>query len=130
MFANDDWWIDLPKLTSLTTTTSNSFSFHNPRYITLYGICSIETWVIDIPALTNVTLPNAFKHKDDVSTNCEKDGMSWWLGNISKLKTFFTDQCKVSDCWSDTPVPLNVEVITVGDNKCNGKMIKLIWASM
>ena len=28
-------------------------------------------------------------------------------------------QC-VTECWSDTPVPLNVEVITVGDNKCNG----------
>ena len=25
----------------------------------------------------------------------------------------------MSECWSDTPVPLNVEVITVGTNKCN-----------
>ena len=25
-----------------------------------------------------------------------------------------------NECWSDTPVPLNVEVITVGNNKCNG----------
>ena len=94
MFANDDWWIDLPTLTSLTTTTSDSYSFRIPRHITLYGICSIEKWVIDMPALTNVTLPNtSFYYKDDVSTNCEKDGMSWWLGNIGELKTFFTDQC-------------------------------------
>ena len=28
-------------------------------------------------------------------------------------------QC-VTECWSDTPVPLIVEVITVGNNKCNG----------
>ena len=27
----------------------------------------------------------------------------------------------MSECWSDTPVPLNVEVITVGNNKCNGE---------
>ena len=26
-----------------------------------------------------------------------------------------------NECWSDTPVPLNVEVITVGDGKCNGE---------
>ena len=26
----------------------------------------------------------------------------------------------VSECWSDTPVPLNVEAITIGNNKCNG----------
>ncbi|KAM7452979.1 hypothetical protein BLSTO_06280 [Blastocystis sp. subtype 1] len=57
---------NLPSLTSLTTTTYNSFSFRYPRHITLY----------DIPALTNVTLPYAFKYKNDVSTNCEKDGMS------------------------------------------------------
>ena len=25
-----------------------------------------------------------------------------------------------NECWSDTPVPLNVEVITIGNNKCNG----------
>ncbi|KAK8826471.1 hypothetical protein WA577_001399 [Blastocystis sp. JDR] len=90
---------NLPTLTSLETT-SGSNSFSNPRHITLY----------DIPALTTVTLPNAFYYKNDVSTDC----------NIGELKTFFTDQCKVSDCWSVTPVPLNVEVITVGDNKCNG----------
>ncbi|KAK8825003.1 hypothetical protein WA556_006294 [Blastocystis sp. ATCC 50177/Nand II] len=64
---------NLPKLTSLTTTQSYSWSFLNPRHITLY----------DIPALTNVTLPNAFNYKDDVSTNC----------NIGELKTFFTDHC-------------------------------------
>ena len=29
-----------------------------------------------MPALTNVTLPKAFNDKNDVSTNCEKDGMS------------------------------------------------------
>ena len=117
MFGNDDWWIDLPKLTSLTTT-SYSDSFRDPRHITLYGICSIEKWVIDIPALTTVTLPKAFNYKDDVSTNCEKDGMSWWLGNIGKLADLFPLQC-VKECWSDTRVPLNVEVITVGNNKCN-----------
>lgn len=122
MFGNDDWWIDLPTLTSLTTTRLGSHSFRFPRRIILYGICSIEKWVIDIPALTNVTLPNtSFYYKDDVSTNCEKDGMSWWLGNIGELYRFFTDKCTASECWSDTPVPLNVEVITVGDNKCNGK---------
>ena len=27
----------------------------------------------------------------------------------------------MSECWSVTPVPLNVEVITIGDNKCNGE---------
>ena len=32
----------------------------------------------------------------------------------------FPLQC-VTECWSVTPVPLNVEVITVGDNKCNGE---------
>ena len=26
-----------------------------------------------------------------------------------------------NECWSDTPVPLNVEVITVGNGKCNGE---------
>ena len=31
----------------------------------------------------------------------------------------FPLQC-IKECWSDTPVPLNVEVITVGNNKCNG----------
>ena len=30
----------------------------------------------------------------------------------------FPLQC-VKECWSDTPVPLNVEAITVGNNKCN-----------
>ena len=30
----------------------------------------------------------------------------------------FPLQC-VKECWSDSRVPLNVEVITVGDNKCN-----------
>ena len=30
----------------------------------------------------------------------------------------FPLQC-VKECWSDTRVPLNVEVITVGNNKCN-----------
>ena len=30
----------------------------------------------------------------------------------------FPLQC-VTECWSDTPVPLNVEVITVGDGMCN-----------
>ncbi|KAK8817892.1 hypothetical protein WA577_005794, partial [Blastocystis sp. JDR] len=60
---------NLPKLTSLTTPSySDSFSY--PHHITLY----------DIPALTTVDLPNAFKYKDDVSTNC----------NIGELKTFFT----------------------------------------
>ncbi|KAK8832504.1 hypothetical protein WA577_002977 [Blastocystis sp. JDR] len=63
---------NLPKLTSLTTP-SNSWSFRNPRHITLY----------DIPALTTVDLPYAFGYKNDVSTNCI----------IGKLKTFFTDQC-------------------------------------
>ena len=92
MFGNDDWWIDLPTLTSLTTTPGSN-SFRYPHHITLYGICSIEKWLIDMPALTNVTLPKAFNDKNDVSTNCEKDGMSWWLGNIGELKTFFTDQC-------------------------------------
>ena len=29
-------------------------------------------------------------------------------------------QC-VTECWSDTPVPLNVEVITVGDGMCKGE---------
>ena len=119
MFGNDDWWIDLPSLTSLNTTSgSNSFLF--PHHITLYGICSIEKWVIDIPALTRVYLPRAFYYKDDVSTNCEKDGMSWWLGNIGKLADLFPLHC-VTECWSDTRVPLNVEVITVGDNQCNGE---------
>ena len=117
MFGNDDWWIDLPTLTSLETTY-NSWSFRNPRHITLYGICSIEKWLIDIPALTNVTLPIAFDYKNDVSTNCEKDEMSWWLGNIGELCFSFTDQCTANECWSDTPVPLNVEVITIGNNKC------------
>ncbi|KAK8816579.1 hypothetical protein WA556_001519 [Blastocystis sp. ATCC 50177/Nand II] len=95
---------NLTSLTTLTTltTTSNSYSFLNPRHITLY----------DIPALTTVTLPDtSFFYKKYVSTDC----------NIGELKTFFTDQCKVSDCWSVTPVPLNVEVITVGNNKCNGE---------
>ena len=32
----------------------------------------------------------------------------------------FPLQC-IKECWSDTPVPLNVEVITVGNNKCNGE---------
>ena len=31
----------------------------------------------------------------------------------------FPLQC-VIECWSDTRVPLNVEVITVGNNKCTG----------
>ncbi|KAK8833095.1 hypothetical protein WA577_006138, partial [Blastocystis sp. JDR] len=88
---------NLPKLTSLTTT-SDSYSFRYPRHITLY----------DIPALTNVTLPNAFRYKNDVSTNC----------NIGKLADLFPSYC-VTECWSDTPVPLNVEVITVGNGKCN-----------
>ena len=93
MFANDDWWIDLTSLTTLTTI-SDSYSFYYLRHITLYGICSIEKWVIDIPALTTVTLPDtSFFYKKYVSTDCEKDGMSWWLGNIGELKTFFTDQC-------------------------------------
>ena len=116
MFANDDWWIDLPTLTSLETTY-NSWSFRNPRHITLYGICSIEKWVIDIPALTTVDLPKAFGYKNDVSTNCEKDEMSWWLGNIGKLADLFPLKC-VKECWGG--VPLNVEVITIGNNKCNG----------
>ncbi|KAK8816918.1 hypothetical protein WA556_002819, partial [Blastocystis sp. ATCC 50177/Nand II] len=30
---------NLPTLTLLETTSSNSWSFHNPRHITLYGIC-------------------------------------------------------------------------------------------
>ena len=30
----------------------------------------------------------------------------------------FPLQC-IKECWSDTRVPLNVEVITVGNNKCN-----------
>ncbi|KAM7453265.1 hypothetical protein BLSTO_05992 [Blastocystis sp. subtype 1] len=89
----------MPSLTSLETT-SGSNSFSNPRHITLY----------DIPALTTVTLPNAsFFYKNNVSTNC----------NIGELYRFFTDHCKVSECWSVTPVPLNVEVITIGTNKCN-----------
>ena len=29
-----------------------------------------------MPALTTVYLPYAFNDKNDVSTNCEKDGMS------------------------------------------------------
>ena len=91
MFGNDDWWIDLPKLTSLTT--SGSYSFRYPHHITLYGSISQGEWLIDIPALTTVTLHYAFEYKNDVSTNCEKDGMSWWLGNIGELKTFFTKQC-------------------------------------
>ena len=121
MFGNDDWWIDLPTLTSLISIP-NSNPFRYPHHITLYGICSIEKWLIDIPALTTVSLPDtSFYYKNDVSTNCEKDGMSWWLGNIGELYHFFTDQCRVSECWSVTPVPLNVEVITVGDGKCNGE---------
>ena len=76
MFGNDDWWIDLPKLTSLTTTPGSD-SFRYPNHITLYGICSIEKWVIDIPALTTVSLSEvSFEDKKYVSTNCEKDGMS------------------------------------------------------
>ena len=119
MFGNDEWWIDLTSLTSLTTI-SGSLSFRYPNHITLYGICSIEKWVIDMPSLTTVTLPRAFIFKDDVSTNCEKDEMSWWLGNIGELYRFFTDKCTANECWSDTRVPLNVEVITIGTNKCNG----------
>ncbi|KAK8811694.1 hypothetical protein WA556_000633 [Blastocystis sp. ATCC 50177/Nand II] len=91
---------NLPTLTSLTTTSGNSFRF--PYHITLY----------DIPALTSVTLSDtSFYYKDDVSTNC----------NIGELYRFFTDQCKVSECWSVTPVPLIVEVITVGDGMCKGE---------
>ncbi|KAM7452828.1 hypothetical protein BLSTO_06432, partial [Blastocystis sp. subtype 1] len=87
-----------PTLTSLETTSSDSWSFRDPHHITLY----------DIPALTTVTLPKAFNDKNDVSTNCY----------IGELKTFFTDQCTANECWG--AVPLNVEVITVGDGKCNG----------
>ncbi|KNB41163.1 hypothetical protein JH06_5847, partial [Blastocystis sp. subtype 4] len=66
-----------------------------------------------MPALTNVTLPKAFNDKNDVSTNCEKDGMS----NIGELADLFPSYC-VTECWG--AVPLNVEVITVGDGMCNG----------
>ena len=118
MFGNDEWWIDLPTLTSLTTTRLGSHSFRFPRRIILYGICSIEKWVIDIPALTTVTLRKAFDNKNDVSTNCEKDGMSWWLGNIGKLADLLPSYCAL-ECWG--AVPLNVEVITVGDGMCNGE---------
>ena len=43
--------------------------------------------------------------------------MSWWLGNIGELADLFPSYC-VTECWG--AVPLNVEVITVGNNKCNG----------
>ena len=32
-----NWWIDLPKLSSLTTKENESWSFEYPRFVTLEG---------------------------------------------------------------------------------------------
>ena len=36
-YDETNWWIDLPKLTSLTTT-ENSWAFYHPRAVTLEGV--------------------------------------------------------------------------------------------
>ena len=69
-FTKMKWWIDLPKLTSLTTEEHMSFSFYGPRSITLEGCYITLSSQADIPSLTNVFLDmyNAFREKETVHT--------------------------------------------------------------
>lgn len=89
------WWLDLPKLTSLTTEGSSD-SFKGPYYVILEGGSWKALWRIDIPNLTTVSLPNAFQNKDHVTTNCGFRGGDSHIGNIGSLVSFFEDICPSS----------------------------------
>ena len=92
----DVWWLDLPKLTSLTTEGRTSGSFKGPYYVILEGSSWKALWTIDIPNLTTVSLPNAFQKKDHVTTNCGFRGGDSHIGNIGSLVSFFEDICPSS----------------------------------
>ena len=70
VFTKMKWWIDLPKLTSLTAEEQMSFSLYGPRSITLEGCYIILSSQADMPSLTAVTLNKeyAFKEKKTVHT--------------------------------------------------------------
>lgn len=95
----DVWWLDLPKLTSLTTEGSTSRSFEKPYYVILEGGSWRVLWRIDIPNLTTVSLPKAFQNKDHVTTNCGFCGGDSHIGNIGSLVSFFEDICPSSWGW-------------------------------
>ena len=60
------WWLDLPKLTTLTTEGEDSESFRCPHHIILESASSIPSSLLDMPSLATVTLPHAFEDKNDV----------------------------------------------------------------
>ena len=62
-------WLDLPKLTSLTTISDREWNltFHYPHHIILKSDSyPFVEWCIDMPSLTEVVLPNPFNCYIDV----------------------------------------------------------------
>ena len=57
--------LDLPKLKSLKTTESSSYSLREATNVVLESAAGLESSTLDMPSLTDVYLPNAFR---DVST--------------------------------------------------------------
>ena len=60
------WWIDLPKLTSLSAGDGNTFCF--PHHVTLKSLAFLFHSLVDIPELKEVILPKGFSHARTVVT--------------------------------------------------------------
>ena len=53
--------LDLPKLISLKTTESSSYSLREAMNVVLESATGLKSSTLDMPSLTDVYLPNAFR---------------------------------------------------------------------
>ena len=109
--------IDIPLLTSLSSSDSLSGTFSNPRHIIIEGSCDRTKQSIDMPAVTTVALPTAFLYKDDIQVRSTFLVFSL-SADVSNVLGYYLQPASIV-CWSNSYLPPTITGMEIPDNKCN-----------
>ena len=85
-----NWFLDLPKLTSIT---SEGYSFYEPHSVTLSSLILNDCW-IDIPNLQTVDLPDSFWYVKSKSITSICMNMNEWI-DVSPILADKTQGCTI-----------------------------------